>query len=81
MSATTAYNGGILATCRPVKPSSGVGLREVLETEPRQIDGDTMCSRQEPLGMPMRIFAQSEPLTEAERDRLRQFLRGITNAT
>ena len=75
MSATTAYNGGILATCRPVKPSSGVGLREVLETEPRQIDGDTMCNRQEPLGMPMRIFAQSEPLTEAERDRLRQFLR------
>ncbi len=47
----------------------------MLETETRQIDGDTIGGYQEPTGMSMRISAQNEPLTEAELDRLRQFLK------
>ena len=46
----------------------------MLETETRQIDGDTIGGCQEPTGMSRKISAQNEPLMEAELDRLRQFL-------
>ena len=47
----------------------------MLETETRQIDGDTIGGCQEPTGMSMKNFSQNEPLTEAELDRLRKFLK------